>query len=301
MQKSVYLIARARRWAYGGMRVYKHGVYCHDRHLDRLEDSAIAMAFEGSHRGISSRPFRPHSSQWHDWPYPYQVDLDLAKRLPPEWIRGWTAKVVRSLCWPNGSRQCTTMTKTSVSSLRPFVATARCTWTREFTIITRSITSRKDSSKSGEGEPALMLDNLGFIAEMNGTNIFIVKNQALDPQGGCLFAGLQGINCWNGARTRHIRGGAQPPPTDCIRRQALAGSMGELTLPTTRWTTPLSCSGTQITQELVKYSKAPTESGVRLLISCELKLSLRDETNIHEETHPLFICPFIGPNLCAEH
>ena len=30
-----------------GMRVYKHGVYCLDRHLDRLEDSALAMAFEG--------------------------------------------------------------------------------------------------------------------------------------------------------------------------------------------------------------------------------------------------------------
>ena len=29
-----------------GMRVYQQGVYCLDRHLDRLEDSALAMAFE---------------------------------------------------------------------------------------------------------------------------------------------------------------------------------------------------------------------------------------------------------------
>ena len=47
-----------------GMRVYKHGVYCLDRHLDRLEDSALAMAFEGYRRARSSRkpseqPSRP--------------------------------------------------------------------------------------------------------------------------------------------------------------------------------------------------------------------------------------------------
>ena len=36
-----------------GMRVYKHGVYCLDRHLDRLEDSARAMAFAD----IPSREF----------------------------------------------------------------------------------------------------------------------------------------------------------------------------------------------------------------------------------------------------
>lgn len=36
-----------------GMRVYKHGVYCLDRHLDRLEDSARAMAFAD----IPSRAF----------------------------------------------------------------------------------------------------------------------------------------------------------------------------------------------------------------------------------------------------
>ena len=36
-----------------GMRVYQQGVYCLDRHLDRLEDSALAMAFEK----IPSRDF----------------------------------------------------------------------------------------------------------------------------------------------------------------------------------------------------------------------------------------------------
>ena len=36
-----------------GIRVYRHGVFCLDRHLDRLEDSARAMAFSD----IPSREF----------------------------------------------------------------------------------------------------------------------------------------------------------------------------------------------------------------------------------------------------
>ena len=38
-----------------GMRVYKHGVYCLDRHLDRLEDSALAMALKVCRRESSLR------------------------------------------------------------------------------------------------------------------------------------------------------------------------------------------------------------------------------------------------------
>ena len=44
--RSLYSTVRYRAaMLFEGMRVYKHGVYCLDRHLDRLEDSALAMAF----------------------------------------------------------------------------------------------------------------------------------------------------------------------------------------------------------------------------------------------------------------
>ena len=53
----------------------------------------------------------------------------------------------------------------------------------------------------------------------------------------------------------------------------------------------------KLLKNLLNYSKAPTESGVRLLISCELKLSLSDETNIHEETHPFLFALYRSKSL----
>ena len=44
--KSVFDTVQGGDAVWEGMRVYQQGVYCLDRHLDRLEDSALAMAFE---------------------------------------------------------------------------------------------------------------------------------------------------------------------------------------------------------------------------------------------------------------
>ena len=50
-----------------GMRVYQEGVYCLDRHLDRLEDSALAMAFEKiPSRDSFGRPSKPPWKKWNE-------------------------------------------------------------------------------------------------------------------------------------------------------------------------------------------------------------------------------------------
>ena len=44
-----------------GLRVYKGGIFCLDRHLDRLEASAHALAFDHiPKRKISNAPFSKH-------------------------------------------------------------------------------------------------------------------------------------------------------------------------------------------------------------------------------------------------
>ena len=46
-------------------------------------------------------------------------------------------------------------------------------------------------------DSALMLDNLGFISEMNGTNIFMVKN------GDVAHANSRRLSAWNNTRIGH--------------------------------------------------------------------------------------------------
>ena len=165
-----------------GIRIYKEGVFCLDRHLDRLEDSARAMAF---------------------------VDI-------PD--RAWIQKAIRTTLEANGMTQdChirLTLTRGTkiTSGMDPRLNQSGSTlivlaeWKppvydndKGIRIITSAIRRNspmhldskihhnnlinnilaKIQANQAGVDSALMLDNLGFIAEMNGTNIFMVKQGRL--------------------------------------------------------------------------------------------------------------------------
>ena len=109
-----------------------------------------------------------------------------------------------------------------------------------------------------------MLDNLGFIAEMNGTNIFMVKNgKLLTPTAD---ACLHGITCAlvlelaraHGMDERNISLTELYSADEAFG----TGSMGELT-PITEvdGRTLMNRAGTAVTKELVKMFEATHENG----------------------------------------
>src|SRR6056300_58851 len=165
-----------------GMRVYKHGVYCLDRHLDRLEDSARAMAFAD----IPSRAFikgaikatLKANGMTHDTHI--RLTLTRGEKItsgmdPRLNQKGCTLIVLAEWKPPvydndKGIRIITS----AIRRNSPMHLDSKI----HHNNLINNILAKIQANQAGV-DSALMLDNLGFIAEMNGTNIFMVKNGKL--------------------------------------------------------------------------------------------------------------------------
>ena len=243
-----------------GMRVYKHGVYCLDRHLDRLEDSAIAMAFEG----VPSRDFIQKAIQatlqangMTDHTH-IRLTLTRGEKItsgmdPRLNQKGCTLIVLAEWKPPvydndKGIRIITS----AIRRNSPMHLDSKI----HHNNLINNILAKIQANQAGV-DSALMLDNLGFIAEMNGTNIFMVKNGTLlTPTADACLHGITRALVLELARENGM-----PVEERNLSLTELysadeafgTGSMGELT-PITEvdGRTLVNRSGTQITQELVK-------------------------------------------------
>ena len=165
-----------------GMRVYKHGVYCLDRHLDRLEDSARAMAFAD----IPSRAFikgairatLEANGMTHDT----HIRLTLTRGekitsgMDPRLNQKGSTLIVLAEWKPpvyDNSRGIRIITS-AIRRNSPMHLDSKI----HHNNLINNILAKIQANQAGV-DSALMLDNLGFIAEMNGTNIFMVKNGTL--------------------------------------------------------------------------------------------------------------------------
>ena len=250
-----------------GMRVYKHGVYCLDRHLDRLEDSALAMAFEG----VPSREF-----------------IKKAIRATLE-ANGMTDDTHIRLTLTRGEKV--------TSGMDPRLNQMGCTlivlaeWKppvydneKGIRIITSAIRRNspmhvdskihhnnlinnilaKIQANQAGVDSALMLDNLGFIAEMNGTNIFMVNNgKLLTPTADACLHGITRALVLELARAHGMaveERNISLTGMDSADEAFGTGSVGELT-PITEvdGRTLVNRAGTAVTQELVKMFEATHE------------------------------------------
>ena len=59
-----------------GMRVYQQGVYCLDRHLDRLEDSSCNGLRENPPRDFIRKAIKATLEKWDDKGYPHPIDVE---------------------------------------------------------------------------------------------------------------------------------------------------------------------------------------------------------------------------------
>ena len=165
-----------------GMRVYQQGVYCLDRHLDRLEDSALAMAFEK----IPSRDFIRNAIKVTLEKNGMTTDTHIRLTL----TRG--EKITSGMDPRLNQNGCTLIVLAewkppvydNEKGIRIITSTVRRNSPMHLDSkihhnnLINNILAKIQANHAGV-DSALMLDNLGFIAEMNGTNIFLVKNGRL--------------------------------------------------------------------------------------------------------------------------
>ena len=243
-----------------GMRVYKHGVYCLDRHLDRLEDSARAMAFAD----IPSREFIKGAIratlEANGMTNDTHIRLTLTRGekitsgMDPRLNQKGSTLIVLAE-WKPPVYDNTKGIRIITSAIRrnsPMHLDSKI----HHNNLINNILAKIQANQAGV-DSALMLDNLGFIAEMNGTNIFMVKKgKLLTPKADACLHGITRALVLELARENGM-----PVEERNLSLTELysadeafgTGSMGELT-PITEvdGRTLVNRSGTQITQELVK-------------------------------------------------
>ena len=243
-----------------GMRVYKHGVYCIDRHLDRLEDSARAMAFAD----IPSRAFIKaairKTLEANGMTHDTHIRLTLTRGekitsgMDPRLNQKGSTLIVLAE-WKPPVYDNTKGIRIITSAIRrnsPMHLDSKI----HHNNLINNILAKIQANQAGV-DSALMLDNLGFIAEMNGTNIFMVKNGTLltPTADACLHGITRGL-VLELARDH----GIQVEERNISLTELYAadeafgtGSMGELT-PITEvdGRQLVNKSGSALTQELVK-------------------------------------------------
>ena len=125
-----------------GMRVYQQGVYCLDRHLDRLEDSALQWLRENPQDFIR-RPSKLPWKKWDDKGYPHPIDINDREKItsgmdPRLNQNGCTLIVLAEWKPPVYDNE-----KEYALLHHRFAEIVQCTWILKFTIIISLIISCK--------------------------------------------------------------------------------------------------------------------------------------------------------------
>ena len=165
-----------------GLRVYEQGIFCLDKHLDRLQDSAQAMDFVE----IPPRSFIKNAIKqtllMNGMRKDTHIRLTLTRGekvtsgMDPRLNQSGPLLIVLAEWKPpvyDNTKGIRIMTS-AVRRNSPMHLDSKI----HHTNLINNILAKIQSNYAGV-DSALMLDNLGFIAEMNGTNIFMVKNNEL--------------------------------------------------------------------------------------------------------------------------
>lgn len=161
-----------------GLRVYQGGIFCLDRHLNRLMDSAQAMAFVNIPSKAEIKTALSQILVANNMTDDVHIRLTLTRGKkttsgmdPRLNIYGPTLIIVPEYKPPvydneNGISVITsTIRRNSPNNLDSKI---------HHNNLINNILAKIQSNVAG-ADAALMLDNYGFAAELNGTNVFIVK------------------------------------------------------------------------------------------------------------------------------
>lgn len=243
-----------------GMRVYQQGVYCLDRHLDRLEDSALAMAFEK----IPSRDFirKAIKATLEENGMTTDTHIRLTLTRGEKITSGMDPRLNQNGCTLIVLAEWKPPVYDNEKGIRIITSTVRRNSPMHLDSkihhnnLINNILAKIQANHAGV-DSALMLDNLGFIAEMNGTNIFLVKNgRLLTPTADACLHGITRGLVIEIARENAIE--VEERNISLTELYAAdeafgTGSMGELTpIKEVDGRILQNRTGSQITQELIK-------------------------------------------------
>jgi branched-chain amino acid aminotransferase len=243
-----------------GMRVYQQGVYCLDRHLDRLEDSALAMAFEK----IPSRDFirKAIKATLEENGMTTDTHIRLTLTRGEKITSGMDPRLNQNGCTLIVLAEWKPPVYDNEKGIRIITSTVRRNSPMHLDSkihhnnLINNILAKIQANHAGV-DSALMLDNLGFIAEMNGTNIFLVKNgRLLTPTADACLHGITRSLVIEIARENAIE--VEERNISLTELYAAdeafgTGSMGELTpIMEVDGRILQNRTGSQITQELIK-------------------------------------------------
>ena len=243
-----------------GMRVYQQGVYCLDRHLDRLEDSALAMAFEK----IPSRDFirKAIKATLEENGMTTDTHIRLTLTRGEKITSGMDPRLNQKGCTLIVLAEWKPPVYDNEKGIRIITSTVRRNSPMHLDSkihhnnLINNILAKIQANHAGV-DSALMLDNLGFIAEMNGTNIFLVKNgRLLTPTADACLHGITRGLVIEIARENAIE--VEERNISLTELYAAdeafgTGSMGELTpIKEVDGRILQNRTGSQMTQELIK-------------------------------------------------
>lgn len=162
-----------------GLRVYQGGIFCLDRHLNRLMDSAQAMAFVDIPSKEEIKKALSEILVANNMTDDVHIRLTLSRGLkttsgmdPRLNIYGPTLIIVPEYKPPvYDNENGITVITSSIRRNSPNNLDSKI----HHNNLINNILAKIQSNVAG-ADAALMLDNYGFAAELNGTNVFIVKD-----------------------------------------------------------------------------------------------------------------------------
>jgi branched-chain amino acid aminotransferase len=219
-----------------GIRVYEKGVFMLDRHLDRLMDSAHAMAFENipSREFIQDALFETLRANHMFKDTHVRLTLTRGEKLtsgmdPRLNTLGCTLIVLAEWKPPvyDNNHGISIVTST-IRRNSPNHVDSKI----HHNNLINNILAKIQANVAG-ADAALMLDDYGFLSELNGTNIFHVKNGTLyTPHADACLPGITRaliLECANEIGIKSIEKNISLTELYAADEAFCTGSMGEIT------------------------------------------------------------------------
>ena len=165
-----------------GLRVYQEGLFCLEAHLDRLLASAHTLMFEDIPNKNTIRKAIKQTLEANAMTCDTHIRLTLTRGskitsgMDPRLNQSGSKLIVLAEWKPpvyNNDKGITVITS-SVRRNSPMHLDSKI----HHNNLLNNILAKIEANHAGV-DAALMLDNQGFLAELNGTNIFLIKNQKI--------------------------------------------------------------------------------------------------------------------------
>ena len=219
-----------------GIRVYEKGVFMLDRHLDRLMDSAHAMAFENipSREFVQDALFETLRANYMFKDTHVRLTITRGEKLtsgmdPRLNTLGCTLIVLAEWKPPvyDNNHGISIVTST-IRRNSPNHVDSKI----HHNNLINNILAKIQANVAG-ADAALMLDDYGFLSELNGTNIFHVKNGTLyTPHADACLPGITRaliLECANEIGIKSIEKNISLTELYAADEAFCTGSMGEIT------------------------------------------------------------------------